>query len=120
MAGKVNTPRIEPAEGDNGKKMTKKQTVAQLKEQAASMQGIASIKLRIDAILQSNDPEPVLSNLVDEILDNEQRALTDESKEQYRLYKKMLGKVLNEAIAYGDQQNMLYMLADKLGYKRNY
>ena len=120
MAGKVNTPRIEPAEGENGKKMTQKQTMTQLKQQAASVQGIASIKLRTDAILQSNDAEPILVDLVEDILKKEQMALTDESKEELRFQKRMLGKVFSEAVAYGDQQNMLYMLADKLGYKRNY
>lgn len=120
MAQKVNIPRIEPGPGDTGKKMTQKQTMSQLKEQAASTQGFMSIKLRIDAILQSNDAEQILSDLVDDILKKEQMALNEASKEEFRIQKRMLGKALSEAVAYGDQQGMLFLLSDKLGYKRRY
>ena len=56
--------------------------------------------------------------MVDAILLEEQNALNDETKKKVKLKKFMLGLAFTSCNCYGDQQNFLYLMADRLGVRR--
>lgn len=119
MARVVNKPRLEPetkpAEKEN--KQSKRSNTA---EYLSRQPSYSLVKEAVGNILLSEDYEEILTDMIDKLLKDEQMALTEESKREIKLEKRILGSVLSDVVAYGDQQGLLYLLTDRLGYKRKY
>lgn len=77
-----------------------------------------SLRSNIERMLGGRDYEEKLVSLVDTILLNEQNALSDETKKKVQLEKYIFGLAFTSCNCYGDQQNFLYLMADRLGVRR--
>lgn len=126
MAKVVNTPRLTPIPDEQkqettilGKLKGNNQSSAQ-QEILSMTPGFDNLKAFVGTVLASNNYEEVLVTVVDKILKQEQMALTPQTKEEARIKKVLLGRAFSEVIAYGDQQGLLYLLTDKLGYRKRY
>lgn len=122
MARVVNRPRLEPAPAEEKlSRREQNQQNAQNKQEILSRTPTYStLKDYISSILLSDSYEEILTQMVDKLLKDEQMALTDASKKDIRMQKKMLGAAFSEVATYGDQQGLLYLLSDRLGYRRRY
>lgn len=122
MARVVNKPRLEPAQEPQqvSKKEQKQQNIQNKQEILNRTPGIETLKDYISTILLSDSYEEILTEMVDKLLKDEQMALTEASKADIKLQKKMLGTAFSNVVAYGDQQGLLYLLSDRLGYRRRY
>lgn len=119
--GVVNTPRLDPEPNSEQKllKNNRKQAGKEQQEILSKVPGFENLKAYISSVLSGNNAEAVLTSLVDKILKEEQMALTEETKEEARIKKVLLGRALSEVVAYGDQQGLLYLLTDRLGYRKH-
>ena len=97
----------------------KKEEIEEFKDNGfASANPYYMLRSRIESILNSKEYESILVNMVDAILLEEQNALNDETKKKVKLKKFMLGLAFTSCNCYGDQQNFLYLMADRLGVRR--
>lgn len=126
MAKLVQTPRLTPLPEEQNKQTnilgrSKGPSPSSIQKDLMSQTpSYENLKAFISSVLATNTYEEVLSGVVDEILKDEQMALTPQTKEQARFQKLLLGRALDEVVAYGDQQGLLYILTDRLGYRRKY
>lgn len=127
MAKLVQTPRLNPSPEELEKQQQQKTLFKSGNTQGNVRRDLLTqapsydnLKIFIESVLATNNYEEVLTAVVDKILKDEQMALTPQTKEAARIKKVTLGRVLDEVIAYGDQQGLLYILTDRLGYRRKY
>jgi len=84
----------------------------------ASVSPYLSLRSNIERMLAGRDYEEKIVALVDSILLDEQNALNDETKKKIQLEKYIFGLAFTSCNCYGDQQNFLYLMADRLGVRR--
>lgn len=126
MAKLVQTPRLNPSPEELEKQQQQK-TLFKNNKQGGIRRDLVSqvpsydnFKIFIESILASNNYEEILTATVEQLLKDEQMALTPQTKEAVKYKKILLGSVFNDVVAYGDQQGLLYILSDRLGYRRKY
>ena len=76
------------------------------------------LRSNIERMLTGGDYEEKIVAMVDTLLLDEQNAINDDTKKKIKLEKYMLGLAFTSCNCYGDQQNFLYIMADRLGVKR--
>lgn len=122
MARVVNRPRLEPIQTEEkiSKHEQKQQSIQDKQEILSRTPTYSTLKDYVSSILLSDAYEDILSEMVNKLLKDEQMALTEASKSDIKMQKKILGAVFSEVATFGDQQGFLYLLSDRLGYRRRY
>lgn len=117
----VNKPRLEPAQNnENSNKEYSSQNSQNMQEILSRTPEFENLKAFVENILSREDYEQILTDVVNTILKEEQMALSEDSKKQIRKQKQLMGMAFSNAVCYGDQQGLLYLLSDRLGYRRKY
>lgn len=123
MARVVNKPRLEPVTSENeaftGSNDDKKSSISP-QELMARTPDFDNLKAFVETILTRDDYENILTDVVETIIKEEQMALTEESKKRIKMEKQLIAMAFTKAVSYGDQQGLLYILSDRLGYRRRY
>lgn len=84
--------------------------------QQFSVSPFNNLKVEFEKVLTHRDWESAVVFLTDELLRQEQLAMNEDVKRDIRVKKYMLGKIMTECSTQGDQQQLLFMLASRLGY----
>lgn len=75
------------------------------------------MQAEIERILTRKDFEDIIFFMVDTLLDDEKRALSEKSKQEIKLQKFILGVICLRCNAPGPQKNFMTMMAERLGVK---
>lgn len=89
----------------------------QKEEKQAVFNSFLAFKTKVEQMLNDEDYEDIVVNFVDQMLLDEQNALTDETLKKIKLKKYIAGLVFMSANCYGDQHNFLLLMADRLGVR---